>query len=289
VTNLGDIFNDTYTGPVVCTIPEMICTKDRFADMLYACTQGWVSQGLVGTGYSKVFNLNSSQPDFTANAGYFFTLAWKGPVAAKNFSVSSCIVRKMEIDIDKSLTGDKALIYLKNIEIIGKKFSQAITHSGTWVAPSLTGIYNAHAFTFTDITTSNATPPWLRFNLKLDNGAVPLDRDTDGTPKTWYLNPPKMGMATIEMTHWYNAQTTGTGGADMIASLIAQTNLNAKLVTGTADTDGFVSFAWYGIIDGNPQASENKQMTVPVKYFVGNSGANLGLTITIADAISLAQ
>lgn len=283
VLHLADLYNDTYTGPVVCTIPEMICTKDRFADMLFACLQNRASEGLVGTGYSKVFNLHSSQPDFTANAGYFFSLAWKGPIAAKGFIVTSCIVRKMEIDIDKSQTGEKNLVYLKNIEIIGKKFNSGTTHSGTWVAPATAGVFNSHSFTFTDITNTNATPAWLRFSLKLDNGAVPMDRDTDGTPKTFYLNPPRLSMATVEMTHWYNADAATR---DFIAALVANTNLNAKLVAGSADTDGFFSINWFGVVEGNPQASENKQMVMPVKYIIGDTAVALGLTITVADAIS---
>ncbi len=283
VFHLADIHNDTYSGPVLCTIPEMICTKDRFADMLYACTQYRVSEGLVGTGYSKVFRLHASQPDFTANAGYFFTLGWRGPVAAKHIKVTSCIVRKMEIDIDKTQTGEKALVYLKNVEIIGKKLAQASTFSGTWTAPVTSGSFNSFAFEFVDITNSNATPSWSKFNLKIDNGAVPLDRDTDGTPKTFLLNPPRMSQCLIHMEHWYNSDTATR---DFLAALIANTQLNAGIHTGTADTDGYFNIVWYGIVQGNPQGDDNNQMITPVDYIVGDTAAADALTITVADAIS---
>ena len=283
VMNLNDIFNDNFTGPVLCTIPELICTQDRFADLLYSCLQNRVSEGAVGTGYSKVFNLHASQPDFTANAGYFFTLGWRGPVTAKHIKFTSCIVRKMEIDIDKSGTGEKALVYLKNIEIIGKKIAQGCTFSGTWTATTMSGVYNSHAFAFTDITNTNATPAWLKFSLKLENGAKQLDRDTDGTPKIWFLDPPHLTQATVEMTHWYNGDATTR---DFIAALIANTQLNAKLTAGTVDTTGYVNINFYGIVDGNPSASDNKQMVIPVKYIVGDITGNLGLTITVCDGIS---
>ena len=282
VIQLADLFNDNFTGPVLCTVPEMICTKDRFADMLFACTQNKVSEGLTGVGFSKVFNLHSSQPDFTANAGYFFTLGWRGPVAAKHLKITSCIVRKMEIDIDKSATGEKNLVYLKNVEIIGKKLATGSTFSGTWTAPAIAGVFNSHAFVFTDITNSNATPAWLKFNLKLENGAKALDRDTDGTPKTWYLDPPRIGMASIHMEHWYNGDAATR---DFLAALVGNTNLNAKLVTGTADTNGYLSINWYGVVQGNPQSSDNKQMMTPVDYILGDAGG-LALTVTVADAIS---
>ncbi len=284
IFHLADSHNDTFTGPVTMTIPEMICTKDRFCDMLYAVTQNRVSEGLVGTGYSKVFNMHSSQPDFTANAGYFFTLGWRGPVTAKHIKVTSCIVKSLEIDIDKTVSGEKEMIYLKNIVIIGKKMAQASTFSGTWTPPAMSGVYYPHAMVFTDITNTNATPAWSKFSLKIDNGAVIKDRDTDGTAKTYFLNPPKPDAVTIHMEHWYNGDAATR---DFLAALIADTNLNAKLQTGTVDTDGYIQIAWFGVVVGNPNPKEDdKQMITPVDYRVGDTVAALGLTITVADAIS---
>src|SRR3990167_10253865 len=53
VLSLTDLYNDNYSGPF--EIPfTMLCTLDRAADFLYAFFQNKVSEGLVGTGYSKV-------------------------------------------------------------------------------------------------------------------------------------------------------------------------------------------------------------------------------------------
>jgi len=283
VLHLADVHVDNFTGPTGLTISEMICTKDRFCDMLYAVTQLRTSEGLVGTGYSKVFNMHASQPDFTANAGYFFTLAWSGPVTAKHLKVTSCIVKSLEIDIDTTLADEKNFVHLKNVVMIGKKIAEGSTFSGTWTPPVMTGIYYPHAFTFTDITNTNATPAWSKFSLKIDNGAVPNLKDTDGTLKTYFLNPPRIGMATIHMEHPYNGDAATR---DFVAAVRAGTQLNAKLQTGTVDTDGYVQIAWFGIPQGNPQGSDNKQMVTPVDYIIGDTAAALGLTITVADAIS---
>jgi hypothetical protein len=263
ILHLADVFNDTYSGPVVCIIPEMICTKDRFADMVFACTQNRIVQG-AATSYEKVFALHASQPDFTASEGYFFTLAYRQPITGKDLKVTSCIVRKMEIDADKSAVGDKSLIHLKNVEIIGKKFSYGCTYSGTWSKPSTALAYTSGSFTFTDGT---GTPAWLKFNLKLDNGAVPLDRDTDGTPKTFYLNPDHMNMASVELQHWYNGDTDTR---DHITALESQLNLSCKFQGQiAAGSDGYVQIQWHGIIQGNPQGSDNKQMIIPAKHLIG--------------------
>jgi len=283
IQHLDDIFPDTFSGPVLISADEMIVTKDRVADFLFAVTQNRVSQG-AATAYQKVFKMNSSQPDFTADAGMFFTLGWRGPVTAKHIKITSCIVRKLSIELDKSSPGISNLVRFRNVEIIGKKLAQGSTFSGTWTAADGTLRFNPHAFTYTDVTDGTALP-FHRCLITLDNGAEPLDRDTDGTPKTFFLNPPKLGAVMVEATHWYNADTTGTV-RDFIAGLIANTQVNSKIETGSTGVDGFFSFDWKGVIDGNPQGEEDRKMIVPVKWICGDTGsAEDAITITIADSI----
>jgi hypothetical protein len=283
IFHLADSFNDTFTNGAIITIPEMICTKDRFADMLYACMQSRAAEGAAAL-YQKVFTMNASQPDFTANAGYFFTLGWRGPVTAKHIKVTSCIVRKMEIDIDKTKKDIGNLVHLRNVEIIGKALTQSSTFSGTWTAPVVTSAYwySSYGFTFTDITNTNATPQWLSFVLKIDNGAEIHNRDTDGSPKTYFLNPSRTGAVTVEMSHLYGGDTSTR---DFIAALIANTQLNFSMAFKTTSDDLYILIACNGIVQGNPQASDDKKMVMPASYICGDTASLAALTITMNDSI----
>lgn len=284
VQHSADIFNDNFTGPVLVNIPELICSIDIAAMLIYGVTQSQVSQGLVGTAYSKVYKMHASQPDFTANAGFFFTLAWRGPVSGKHIQVASCIVKKLTIDFDKTGTGDAVLVKFKNVEILGKKMTQSKTYSGTWTAQGSTR-FNAYAFTYTDITGSNTALPWQKCSITLDNGAEVLDRDSDGSLKTYFLNPPKPGIVVVEVSHFYNADTAGT--IDMLSRMAAGTVVNSKISTGSADTTGFFDISWQGVSDGNPQGDDGRKMIVPVKWVCGNTSTNAdAVIITLADNIS---
>src|SRR3972149_7738237 len=65
IQELGDIYIDAVHGPVLITAPEMLVTRARAADFLYAAMQNRVSQGLVGVDYPKVFRMDASRPHFT--------------------------------------------------------------------------------------------------------------------------------------------------------------------------------------------------------------------------------
>jgi hypothetical protein len=78
-----------------------------------------------------------------------------------------------------------------------------------------------------------------------------------------------------------------------LGALIANTHLNAKIAGAIApDTAGYLDINFKGVLDGNPQGTENRQMTTPLKYILADT-ATLGvaqsdaLVITLADGIAL--
>jgi hypothetical protein len=245
--------------------------------------QNKVSEG-GSSHYQKVFKVHLSQPDFTANAGYFFTLAWKGPVTAKHIKFTSCIVKEMTVELDKSGRGDQNLVKITNLVILAKKVSLGSTFSGTWVAQG-TNYYNSHDFTFKHA--DSTTMEWLKCSLKLDNGAEPLDKDSDGTPKTFFLNWPKLGTGQLDATLWYNANTTGTI-TDLAADYNAGTIHAYSLINSVADsTSGHVKIVVYGVMNAVPFGSENRQMIAPLSLVLGHNtiATNDLIIATIADGI----
>ena len=276
----ADIHVDNYE-PIRITVSDFVISKDRIADFLYACLQNKVSEGAAAN-YAKVFKANTSQPDFTANAGYFFTLAYIQPVTGKSALITSCIVKEFNFKLDKTGTGDQNLGKVSMV-ILGKKLTQAQTLSGTFVAQGTT-YYSAHDFTY---NYNDATAfPWMSFELKIDNGAEMLDRDTDGTPKSWAV---KWGSdwASVDVRHWYGADATGTVVNLLSDRTAGTTRLNSISTSTAVGTDGNLKFSFYGKLKEDPNGSENRQMIAPASYkIVHNSiSTNDALIVNIADGI----
>jgi hypothetical protein len=128
---------------------------------------------------------------------------------------------------------------------------------------------------------------WSKVTIKIDNGARPLDQASDGTPKTFYLDWPKPNGLTAEALSWYNANTTGTI-ADLLALRSAGTLTQFSMGTSIAvGTDGNLKATFYGILDKDPQGTENRQMTVPISLLLAHNSAatNDAIIVNISDAI----
>lgn len=281
VLSLVDMLLDTHGGPVGYSFSTLL-SKDRAADLVYLVTQNRVSQGLVGTGYSKVFRMHASQPDFTANAGCFVTMIWDSPISAKDVVLTSGILRDLTLTWDKSGSGETNLVKATG-NFIFKECSINQTSTATGTARDVSLAYKAQDFSM-DITPLGGkitAVPWSRFSLTLSNNAVGVDRDSNGRPVTFFLNPGDSCKASAEL--WY----TG-GAAALLSDYAIATNVLVELTKGTADTDGYFKIAAYGQITNVPISAGDGQMRVPIELQLGNTtaaGTN-ACDITIADAIS---
>jgi len=279
----ADLHTDEVSNGVRVTVPELLVTRDRLADLLYACLQNRTSQGGAAL-YLKEYKVNTSQPDFDNDAGYFFTLAYSPPVAGKMITITSCIVKELAFEWDKSGEGKDNLVKITNLVILGKKLTKDLTESGSWVAEG-TNRFNAYDFTvkFNDSTAME----WLRCMIKLDNGAQPIDKDTDGSPKSFDL---KWGDGTLafELLTWYNANTTGTI-QDVHDDYHDGTTRRYSIQTTQDNTgDGHFKVTFYCRINAMPQGTEERNMMVPIQaQGVHNSISTNDLIIVgMTDSIS---
>lgn len=279
----ADLHLDNFSGPVRVTVGEFVLELNQAADFLYACLQNRASQG-AATAYAKVFKYHLTQQDFTANAGYFFTLAWKSPISANGVLITSCVVKELTISFDKTGTGAQNLVKISNMVILGKKHAVDQTLSGTWVDPG-TSYFNSYDFTFKD--SDSSTLPILNCSIKMDNGAESQDRDTDGTPKTWFLNFPKGGQM-AEFKTWHYAATVASGTTDLTANFNAGTEKNFSIINSIAvGTAGNLKFNWYGkIVSGPPIEAQNRQLIIPVTMQMGHNSVatNNALIVSISDS-----
>ena len=282
----ADLHLDRVSGPVRVSVGEFVLEKNQAADLLFACLQNRVSQGI--SPFAKVFKYNLSQPAFSdspaATAAFWFTLAWKSPISGNGILITSCIVKELTISWDKTSTGAANLVKVSNMVIVGKRYVDDQTLSGTWVDPG-TNYYSAWDFTFKHADTT--TIPIRSCSIKMDNGAEALDKDTDGSPKSFFLNWPKGGQ-TAEFKTWHFADTVAAGTTDLIDNFSEGTEKNFSIINSIAvGTAGNLKFNWYGKITAGPPAeAENRQLVIPITMQMGHNSVttNNALIVDITDS-----
>ena len=84
------------------------------------------------TPFGKTFVYHATQPDFSVDAGFFFTLFQQFPTAGTTWKVKDCIVQKL------TLTLDRAGQLMFSADCVGNGIPIVTsTPTGTWVAPSI--------------------------------------------------------------------------------------------------------------------------------------------------------
>jgi len=109
------------------SLPDFYASSDVLANMLYAVCQT-VSEG-VGSPYVKTYTLNGSvDPDFSSDAGYFFTYLENGPIASESQKITSCVVDELQIKVGPDNQG--RVVCSANLRS-GGGFTQTANPSGT--------------------------------------------------------------------------------------------------------------------------------------------------------------
>ena len=148
--NTADIDDFYYTSSGVwqtLSLPDFYANSDVLANMLYGVCQN-VSEG-ASSPFVKTYTLNGSvNPDFSSNAGYFFTYLENTPIASESNKLTSCVVDELQIKIGSGNQG--RVVCSANIRS-GMGFTQTSNPSGT-NNPSSVAIpsyYDANAATLT--------------------------------------------------------------------------------------------------------------------------------------------
>lgn len=113
-------------------IPNFYADSGTLAHMLYAVTQT-VSEAADGA-YLKTYTMNgATKPDFSSNAGYFFTLLVEEPMASFAKKLTSCVVDNLTISISPD-NGGRAIASAS--VITGKGYLGTSNPSGTNAYPT---------------------------------------------------------------------------------------------------------------------------------------------------------
>ena len=165
------------------SVPAVHELLDHF---LYGLFQNCVESTLTAGVHRKTFTFGQTQPDFSANAGQFYTLWGVTPVASKHQKLSDAIVSELTLTC---APGSNEGILWAAPTFIGRTHSDTANYTGTTTFPN-TGA--AEEYNFYDLITVTIAGTELcvlgdnGISITLRNGAKKVGQ-ASGKPQTFAL------------------------------------------------------------------------------------------------------
>ena len=239
---------DTYVsqsgGTRTITVSGLVVRRKDLQYLLYGVCQEVQSESAT-TPYQKVYGIDwTAQPDFSASAGLFFTLALRSQVDAYHETFTSCVIKSVKLSYD-GVGGDGRI--KADIEFISG-FTAVTTHtySGTWTIP--TQVYvDGHNFATKSINSADAVI--YGWDLNINNNAVRVGNDTTGQCQTYSIGVGGNGMeTTLNIKTKYDANMVG-----LKAKYLAGTFVPAILTLGSSGVAGYFHIGYLSsIVTGMP-------------------------------------
>jgi hypothetical protein len=249
--------------------------KEIAALLEYGIMQNVTESTTSDDGWKKTYVPPATQPDFSANAGKFFTAIKRMPVASTSKKIYDAVFRTLEVecrpgegeDADLTATGD----------LVGRQYSATSNPSGTWTAPTLT------TFNFYDLTTKTIGGT----DVVIGDGGFRISRNSNlkriggGSSlfETFGFNLPNVVEVEIDVL-W----DTTTRAA--MAAHLAGTEATLILAWGTVDTDGYLNYTLRVNWDAAPVNSAEEGTFVTLTGTAGeDSSANPPISTVLCDGV----
>ena len=219
---------------------------------------------VLDTAYAHTWIQHATQPDFSVNAGYFYTVVLDAPITAQDELIKSCILQNLNIVINPPAKGKGNLVTLEGTwwSPFAKTYAQ--TFAATPSTPS-TNFMNGSKF-YCTVLGSTATHPIRSARIEITNS--PFIIPTGGTAATIGFNIP-FAVAKLKIEAYYNADTVA-----LIDNADNGTNTSITLTNGVATTsyESFVA-TMVGRLTNDPLADAS-----------GNGVLNLEFDLVYASA-----
>ncbi len=253
--------------------------EDLMARLLYAHFQSVTEAA--ATPYGKTFVYHATQPDFTANAGHFFTLIMWNGVASLAYKISDCIIPHLNFSCEPG----GMLKY--TADIIGRKVV-AVTAN-----PAGTYSYLAEEyFHFEDQTRhtynigGGALTPVLigGWELDLNTEIRNIGQDASGNVLNFGLGKRSGIFKSVAL--W---DTTTRG---LLTNRTTNTMVDCIIGFGGATagaTDGDLDFTFQGKVTPNTARNENLDLgvNVEIKLLSDIAASEKMITVVAADAVDM--
>ena len=252
-------------GLRVISFSDMVVRAKDLSWLLYAVCQN-VSEA-AGTPYEKTYTIANAttQPDFSANAGFFFTLGIYDTIASYHKKYTSCILRSLTLSSDLA---DNGLLMASGEIISGFQESTTANFSGTWAYNAQTH-YNFHV---TPTKTLAGGDVVLHgFDITINNNAIRVgSTGANGDCETYAIGTGETGYnITGNMKVKYDANVVG-----MFASDRAGTTTAIQLACGTDGAAGNFDFTCASClvqnVENDYENAAGRSIDVP---FIANTSA----------------
>ncbi len=145
-----------------------------------------VSESATSTdGWEKTFTFPTTQPDFSADAGKYFSLVKQMPVASKSKHINDCIIRNLTLACKPGEGLDNVLWV--DAEVTAREYSEVANPSGTWTKSPQT-YFHFHDLGVKTIDGVDVIIGDEGFSLTINNGAKRLG-GTASLFETYILSP----------------------------------------------------------------------------------------------------
>jgi hypothetical protein len=263
---------DTYRSTVggLYVIPFECIVTDNTADLLlYGVAQDLGSETGT-TPYQKIFVLDDGtvSPDFSANAGKFFTVLGSD---AENWSATSCVLRNVTFSASPGSNGGRLTASGEFVTGFDIDISSVTATPASWVSPS-TDYYPFQLYANASVAGADLVP--YSFSLTISNGCVrvgnkagvatnyrlpqfevtaefvaKLDAITDDMIDTYRLNPAQGSAEVAVIMDWGADATDGHLKFLLNAIYTAPTTRDFGQESGVG-----VTLAYSGVDDGSNKA-----------------------------------
>lgn len=249
--------------------------KKTLASFLYGVIQN-VAEAAT-TPYEKTYTFSSTQPDFTANAGWFGTFIAKQG-SSQSIKLRDVICNELTLTCNPD-DGQGRLQMVANCVSRGSATTSSNPNTGSLAR------YSQDFFYFHDLKTctvggSAISPLGITINIKNNATPVSVDTATAGDFLTYAL-------PLYEVTVTIKAIWTSTVYTQQVSHLSASTPTPIILTWGTDNADGYLNWTIYGTCTASPDAYDPVK-AVDLTYRATYDGTNQPLTVVLADAIDRA-
>jgi len=230
------------------------------------------------TPYAHTWTLNSTQPDFSANAGYFFTVCLTNPITGEDELLTSCILSSLAIVIVPPAKGKANLVMLE-----GTFWSPfARTFNNTFSATPSTPSTNFMLSSKFKITNAGGAISYPIRSARIEIINSPFIIPTGGVAATIGFNIP-YAQPKLKATFYYNSDTKNFIQAMQDGTLQA----SIIVTNGVAETDYESLVATtYARLTNDPLADAEGNAVLNAEYDLVSSGATAPISMVTTDAIS---
>jgi hypothetical protein len=273
----ANVWHSESGGLRVIPFSDLIVRRNDLGVLLYSVMQ--VMDEGEATAFAKTLTLdkNTTQPDFSNNAGLFLTIGIYDPIASNHRKFTSCVLRTLTLTWNP-LEGDGRLRASGEF-ISGFANDTTANLSGTWA-------FNAQNYWECNWSTaqlaSNDIVPY-GFSITINNGLVRAGRNSSGNASGYVPAAGGDGydvQGTLIMK--YDQYTDG-----LIADHVAGTLRKIQLAVGTPGAAGHFDLTVYEAdLDASGREYDRPEgQAISLPFFAVTDGAvsDVGLLATVED------